>query len=301
MNKNGVVLIFILIIIAIVAGIGIRLVTSTSEEYKLVNDIKLQKQAYLYATSAIKAVSELLKNDNSNYDCKDDQWHTIPTVQVELGYVTINVKPINEKINLNLIVNKKFAKTIRKSLDELTDNDTDTKTISDKIIDWIDKDNTNSGSGIDGLPVNYNGAELNVKNGPLQSTNELSIFLEKSVVEQIKKSFTVLGDGRLNINFASPDELKSYIPLLKNYVDDIVEYRKNSCFKDVSGIKTATVIPDGIYIKILPFITVKSSLFYVKIHVNLDNEDFYYHAILERSAKETKVKIFFSGGSGDYF
>ncbi len=301
MNKNGAILIFLLITIAIAAAIGMKLITSTSEEYTLVNDIKLQKQAYLYAVSATKAVSELIKNSNKNYICESDDWNNIPTIHVELGYVSIKVVPINEKINLNLITNKTFSKMIKNAVSSLYPDDLDIVNSTDKIIDWIDKNNTNSPNGIDGTPLQYKSMLLNVKNNQLSSMNELNIFLKASTVEKLKKHFTVLGDGKLNLNFSSKDTLSNYIPLLENYIDDIVDYRKGTCIKDVSEIKNIANIPDDVYIKIVPYISVKSTFFYVKIHVNLDGEDFYYHVVLKRNSYGCKVFYFFAGGAKDYF
>ena len=59
-----------------------------------------------------------------------------------------------------------------------------------------------------------------------------------------------------------------------------------TAFKDVSAIYNlmGSAMQEE-YSKILPYIDVKSSLFYVKIELNIGEDNLYYHLLVKRNGK----------------
>jgi len=52
------------------------------------------------------------------------------------------------------------------------------------------------------------------------------------------------------------------LPELQTYTDEIIKYRENNTFGDISEIRKATDIPNDVYQAITEFISVKSEDFY---------------------------------------
>ena len=82
---------------------------------------------------------------------------------------------------------------------------------------------------------------------------------------------SIAGDNnKINLNMASVEVIKAFVPELEPYVEDIISTRETEPFKDISAIYQlmGSAMQDE-YSKILPYIDVKSSLFYIKLELNI--------------------------------
>ena len=55
------------------------------------------------------------------------------------------------------------------------------------------------------------------------------------------------------------------------------------------------------YSKILPYIDVKSSLFYIKLELNIGDDNIYYHLLVQRNGTSVSPVKYIEGNSIDYF
>lgn|GEM_PF-825210 len=304
-NSKGTVVIFVLFVIAFASSIIINFSERSVNSYEEVNDVYLMNQAYIYGKTAVKIVKNLIEDDDFKEDSRDDDWFNIPMYPLEKGYISIKITPLNSKININDIdsnndnISKRTASAWDSLMEEYEFNDTETT--SDFLKDWIDNDTKISPTGIELERYDYLGNTYQTKNEKFSALTEL-MLINKELYPVMKNHFTVVAkDKQLNINFVNENTLKYYLPELGFYAEDIIDYREFNDYTDVSQVRKAAPIPDELYVKMVPFLTVKSSNFYIKINVHLSQKDFYYHALLKRNQNNAKVTKFFKGTSKDYF
>lgn len=131
---------------------------------------------------------------------------------VEIGGRDCNVFITDEggKVNINKLTDEtrigfiKFLKGY--NLEELT-----AETITDCILDWLDKDDLHHVNGVEKdyyatLPEPYE-----PKNGPFESIEELTLVkgVTPEIFELLRDHVTIYGSGKININFASEQALLS--------------------------------------------------------------------------------------------
>jgi len=304
-NSRGTVVIFVLFVIAFASSVIINLSERSVNSYEEVNDVYLMNQAYIYGKTAIKIVKNLIEDDDFKEDSRDDDWFNIPMYPLQKGYISIKITPLNSKININDInssndnISKRTATSWDRLMEEYEFDDTDTT--SDLLKDWIDNDTKISPTGIELERYDYLGNTYQTKNEKFSTLTEL-MLINKELYPKMKNHFTVVAENKqLNINFVSENTLKYYLPELEFYAEEIIDYREFNDYTDISQIRKAAPIPDELYVKMVPFLTVKSSNFYIKINVHLSEKDFYYHALLKRNQNNAKVTAFFKGTNKDYF
>lgn len=326
MNNKGIILIFVLIIISFAVGVVLTINKNSTDKYENSMEIYFQNQASIYAITAVKAISKVLKEDDNGYDSMDDDWANIPPFPVQDGYISVHIEPLNAKININNIeytikkkkksskkeevkIRKRFENAIETILEDTLANRQEEESSNMEIPklgilkDWIDKDHKLTDDGDEqGLFYENNDKTYTIKNNMLESIYELKYIKGfKKVYKEVKNYFTVLSeDKKININFASGEVIKAFLPEIDTFSDDIISYRKDNPFKDVSQIREVG-IDDVTYLKILPFISVTSSLFKIKILVVINSKSYYYESVVKRSKNQTEIMRFIEGAYEDYF
>lgn len=304
MNNRGSVLIFVLIFIAFCASTVIYIYDKSIDNYSTVAGDFYQNQSDIYAMTAMSAVTKLIKDDDNSYDEKGEDWANIPITAVPYGDVTISVTPLNSRIALNRMASGTDDQQERylDACQRVLDNQDVTSITCGEIKDYIDSDSDTSTGGRENATYTYNGVEFHTKNAPLESMKELQmLFSNQDDFEKVKNYFTTDDNDGLNINFASADVIRMLLPEISDYADKIVEHTENGEFKDVSALQSEIGIPADVYTEILPYVSVKSSLFYVKTEVTLNGKSRYYHAIISKNVSTVKATRFLAGIDGQYY
>jgi type II secretory pathway component PulK len=107
---------------------------------------------------------------------------------------------------------------------------------------------------------------------------------------------------KININMAEAIVIRAMLPELEPFIDRIIEERAENPFRNKDAVYA--ILGQGnrdIYNKILPFFDVKSTLFYVRIEVNILDGVQNYHALMQRSGNSMTVLRYIEGGNLDYF
>ncbi len=302
MNNRASVLIFILIIISFCIGIALTVNENAIDSYSLSNEVKDYIQSSIYASTAAKGIAQLIKEDDKKYDSKFDSWAQIPGISIENGYITVRVIPVNSKISLsNLTSSNERIKSMTEFslIDFFEKNDFESPMA---IKDWIDNDSDISQGGLEDWEYENNGLVFRTKNGNLDTLYELNYILKDKIYNKIKNVFTSVNYGsKININFVSEDVLNFWLPELEKYSSEIIAYRQNNIYKDVSQIRKAVDISQDLYVKVAPYLTEKSSFFYVIIEVNLNGFSRYYHSLIERKSSKVNLISFFEGANELYY
>ena len=302
-NNRGTVLIYVLIVISFSVAIAFLINENSTNNYEATYNLYFHNQAYIYANSGLDIIKNFFEIDDDAYDSPLDLWANIPPVNVEKGVINFNITPVNAKININLLGEEGDTRTNIRIIDavEAILEDENINSITPGIIkDWIDKDNEPADDGREEYTYDRNGFIYKIKNKPLDTIMELAFIDNYESYNKLKNYFTILDeDKKLNINFCSDKVLKAYLPELNSYVQDLIDYRRNNEYKDISDIRKASYISDDEYVEAVNFLSVKSNSYYIKIIVKLVDSKYTYHILYNR--KDKKVEKFIQGLENEHF
>lgn len=304
-DNKGSVLVFVLIFIAFAASTALLIHERSTDSMAEAADDFYENQAHIYAMTALTAVIETLEDDDNSYDSPREDWGLIPVVEVPYGFISVDIKPLNSKISLNNMLDSD-ADVAQRYLDACINlaDELETETlICPEIKDYIDSDSEVTSGGAEGVLYERNDVTFRTKNAPLRSLFELRLLMDDNEeFALVKDHLTVYSPEKgININFANEETIKAFLPEIEDYAGEIVDYAKSNEYKDPSNIKEAINIDNDVYLAILPFISVKSSLFYVKTEVTLNDVPRYYHAIILRDGVNAEVVNFLAGLNGQYY
>lgn len=304
-NNRGSVLIFVLIFIAFAASTVLLVNERSTKSMEEASEDFYENQANIYAMTAMTAVVEALRDDDNAYDSKQEDWALIPVIEVPYGYISVDIKPVNGKIGINGLASKTEAMAAR-YMEACNTIAAEMETDSLKcpvVKDYIDADLEVSMGGEEGFTYERNGVSFRTPNTPMNTLYELRLLMgNNEEFAKIKDYFTVYPtDNTININFANKLTLEAFLPELSGYAEDIINYGKSQIYKDPSNIKEAANIPQDIYLKVLPRISVKSTLFYVKTEVTLNDIPRYYHGLITKDGTLTEIVNFTAGLNGHYY
>jgi len=304
-NKRGSVLVFVLIFIAFAASTVLLIHERSTESMVEASEDFYENQAHIYAITALTAVTETLKDDDNTYDSPREEWGLIPMVEIPYGFISVDIKPLNAKIAINGMASSdvELAKRYLDACSKIAAEKEAESLLCDVVKDYIDADDEVSHGGAEGVTYERNDVLFHTKNKPLSTLYELRMLMnDNEQFSNVKDYLTVYSPEKaININFADELTLRAFVPELEDYAEAIIDYAKTKEYKDPSNIKEAVDIPQDIYLKVLPFITVKSSLFYIKTEVTLNDKPRYYHALVKKDGALVEVINFLAGINGQYY
>jgi general secretion pathway protein K len=212
-------------------------------------NIKLRciaKSGYNYAIS-------LLYEDNTNndFDSMQDNWADSASIAEEVssmfveGTLDLVIRDLSGKININRLVNSEgdFDPKQKELLSRFLSNrefDINPEAISDildSIKDWIDPDDEVTRFGAESGYYESLENPYKCRNGSLGSLEEMVLI--KGITNDllfgnehspgIINFLTVYGDGKINLNTASPMVLRSLSDDIdQEMVDDLIAYREEN-------------------------------------------------------------------------
>ncbi len=285
------ILIVVLIIMAALVSMVLVLERRSSVDFDYSSRLLMQNQAALYFSSAIKVAKKLLENDNNSYDSKDDVWFNLPPFKASNdSLISLSIYPVNAKININGVLDKDKnlrAKTQSAFLYILSDKGENGSELLKNLLLWFSPEGVND----------YTTTPYKPTRKPFYSLKEVDYVKGLgSFSSKFHKYFTAANTmGKININFAPKEVIENYLPKLSDCVDDIIDYRKKKPFKNITELRNVGCVSDEVYLKVLPYITTKSSLFDARVEVKIGKEDFQAEMLLEREGKSVKVLKYFEG------
>ncbi len=298
--KKGSILITVLVVISVCTSLALFINEKSTSSYGAVNDLHYEYQGAIFAMTAMKALETVFQYDDANYDSLNDIWNTIPPIPVEKGFITAYIHPLNSRFPINAlsVTNEETRRRYEDGFNNLMRKLNIDNIDADEIKNWV-------GSGIvTSQRIDINNTPYNVKGSPMNSLAELAYVPEfESVAKNISKHLSIGESGyKINMNIASENVIVSILPELEPYISDILEARSNEDFKDISAIyKIMGDHAQETYNSILPFMDVKSNMFYVKMELNIGDTYKYYHILFQRNGKSIKAVKYIEGGNIEYF
>lgn len=269
-KDRGSVLLVVLIVITSVFAILFARGESLIGGYAKVVSLGQTQQGYIYAKTAIRGIMKLLEEDDGHYDTPLEIWAALPVIPTEEGFIRIEIIPLNSRISLyGLLSDDKNIKqrTKRALLSIAPDYG---------INRWTDAVE---------YAVPYSLPALRFHN----FSETPSEVLGHLTVENT--------EGRININFADKEAIIAYLPELEWLVKEIIEYRAESPFEDVTQLRMVPGMDDALYLSIQPYITVESRLFYIYIESHVGEVTVSASAIIKRDSitRATEMLKYFEG------
>ncbi len=298
--KQGSILVTVLIIIAACTTLVLFIHEKTMTAYGTVITLQNDYQGAIYAMTAIEALEMAFQYDEESYDATSDIWAQIPPIPLDNGFMTVYMLPLNAKVPLAALVSndenlreraENAVTTLIRDLDLTEANIYDLQT-------WV------GSSDPTGERFDENSAPYSSKSSQLQTLAELAFIPSfKDEYKKLTPYVSIAGDNnKINLNMASKQVISAYVPELEPYVEEIISTREEEPFKDISAIYQimGTAMQDE-YSKILPYIDVKSSLFYIKLELNIGDDNIYYHLLVQRNGTNISPIKYIEGNSIDYF
>ncbi len=299
-QRKGAILITALIIIAVCTTAALYLHESAMSSFASVVKLQTEYQGAIYAMTVSEAVDLLFKYDDANYDGVNDIWNTSIPIPVEKGFLTIYVKPLNSKFPINALANDNETERERyeQAFDVLmSDLEIDNYDL-DELLSWL-------GSGYPSVDrYDENNGPYSMKGAAIDTLAELAYVPSFANIYRELSQYVSIGgvDYKINMNLADEDLIVAILPELTPYIADIISAREDEEFKNVSDIYQAMGgVAQDVYSSILPFVDVKTTLYYAKIELNVNDENTYYHVLYSRSGSSARAIKYIEGGSIDYF
>ena len=298
--KKGSILVTVLIIIAACTTLVLFIHEKTMNAYGTVITLQNDYQGAIYAMTAVEALEMAFQYDEETYDSSSDIWAQIPPIPLDNGFMTVYMIPLNSKVPLAGLVSsdEKLRERTEKAVTTLISELNLTESDIYELKTWV------GSSDPTGERFDENSAPYSAKSSQLQTLIELAFIPSfKDEYKKLTPYVSIAGDNnKINLNMASAEVIKAYVPELEPYIEDIISTRETEPFKDVSAIyqRMGSAMQDE-YSKILPYIDVKSSLFYIKIELNIGDDNIYYHLLVQRNGSSVSPLKYIEGNNIDYF
>ncbi len=291
-NERGIALFLVLWVLALLTVIVGEFCYTMRTEMNITRNFKEETQAYYIAVAGLnRAVVELIRNErippktaiveDEEEDVRLRVNTDIPPVSFGEGQFKVRVANESGKINLNA-ANPSLLRMVLSGFD-LEDEERDV--IVDSILDWRDTDHLHRVNGAENdyyhaLPEPYD-----CRDGDFESVGEL--LLVRGVTPELffgglEKLITVYGDeqdqrqkqkkkrkkgtstasisGKMNINAASIDMLRTLPGMTEDMAQAIIDYRKERDFKSVSEL--LEIVGADVYNSLKSYLTVQTIPYY---------------------------------------
>lgn len=257
-------------------------------------------------------IALLKKEENPDFDWVGEDWAQVKELTFEEGTVKIEIEDECGKINLNYLTEKDEKRRVARieQMLELCDAIGLEYAVVAAIIDWIDANDEltilSSVSGENEGAENDYYMELTppypCKNAPIDTLEEVlmirGVEAENYYGEKGMSNFvTVYSDGKININTAKEDVLKSTIQIFSDETIDetliasIVDYRKDNPFHDLSLLEE--FLPQKTVKKMVDskFVTVKSNFFTIESNATVGRIQKSIIAVVERKYPDIIIRF----------
>ena len=303
-KERGFVLVAVLLIIAVLVAIIVEFNYESRVKLHLSDNFRYSSKALNYAEAGLAiAMATLKQNDNILYDERFSPLFLGKVqIPVESGYCTIFVNGESGKININALKTSN-GQIVRQRVDQMLklidllnyqyqEQSPISYSLIPAIIDWVDYDDEvtllpfikRENEGAEGKYYKDLIDPYSCKNAPFDTLDELllvkgmttEIFYGRAgneskniePVDGIQQLLTIHGDGKININEASPMVIQSLSDEMSfGLMQNIIEQRNIKRYGSVGQLQNVPGMTDQVYESIRELITVKPKGHYYNVTV----------------------------------
>ncbi|MCF6179393.1 MAG: type II secretion system minor pseudopilin GspK [Geopsychrobacter sp.] len=266
-NERGMVLLLVLVMVALLSALLSDFAFSTLIDLRLTEPFRDTTRAEYLARGGITAGRMILQTDRNGYDAKNDP-HELWSIGVQdyplaEGAISIKIDDLDARLSLNSLVDQQgnpnpvFRDRFIRLAEELAlDNP---NALADALIDWLDPDHDVNPEGAEDATYSAYDPPYEATDGPLRSIYELALIqgFDSETVKRIRPFVSSFGGGKLNINTASPELLRSWDAETGAAIDELLDRRKEGPFKslndlrDTLGVETFTALNRNLDLRVV--------------------------------------------------
>lgn len=247
-NERGMVLLLVLVVIALLSALLSEFAFSTLVDLRLTETFRDTTRAEYLARGGITAGQMILQTDTNSYDARvpEELWSVgIQEYPLAEGSISISIDDLDGRLQLNRLVDQagnpdsRYRDRFIRLCGELALESPET--LADALIDWLDPDHLRSPSGAEDNDYLTENPAYEATDGPLVSFDELRLVrgFNNETVELLRPHVSVFGHGKLNINTASPELLRSWDAETAPAVDTLLDRRSAGPFKKLDELRDA--------------------------------------------------------------
>ncbi len=270
-NEKGIALILVLLTVSVIVVLTLQLnVSSRAQVHEAANLSDGIRVLYI-AKSGVFAGMGLLSEDRGDADTLNEAWARTEGLREQSkdyfdgGHLELIIEDESGKININrLVQGNEFNPGVKGALSRLLSQPAfklqgqEVEDILNAIKDWIDPDSVVTANGAENAYYQGLGKSTTVRNGPMESIDELllvrgiSAELYRGTSERpgLARFLTVYGEGSVNINTAPKEVLRALAPsITEDAANRMDDYRKNpansltdpSWYRRVAGLNNTAI------------------------------------------------------------
>jgi general secretion pathway protein K len=242
-NEKGMVLLLVLVVVALLSALLSDFAFSTLVDLRLTETFRDTTKAEYLSRGGITAGRMILQTDRNSYDARNDPnelWSIgVQDYPLAEGAVSVKIDDLNGRLPLNKLVDLQgnsisvYRDRFVRLCQELALDNPDA--LADSLTDWLDPDNTPEPDGAEDAYYLSLNPPYEATDGPLRSIDEMRLIrgFDVETVELLSPFVSSFGDGKLNINTASPEMLLIWdIDMTTAIVEDIQSWRDDKPFKN---------------------------------------------------------------------
>jgi len=263
-DRSGFALVMVLLILAVLIGVVTEFAYSVYQETVSLYRWRDLQRLSLEAESGISVGERFLQRAlaMSSFTYPDRIDLPVPDVAgdgrdaMALSIIDENAKiNVNKMINQNQTPNKDVMNSFRRLLLVL---DIPDETITDRIMDWIDRDGEER--VVD--------SESRAKNDFLYSVDELRYIpgITEEIFQKLLPHVTIFGDGHININSADKYVLMSLNQeITEDLAERVISYREMKPFVHAADIQKVAGFDGSLGTSLMGPIIVKGNAFMISV------------------------------------
>lgn len=247
-NERGMVLLLVLVIIALLSALLSDMAFSTLVDLRLVETFRDTTRAEYLARGGVTAGRMILQDDRNGFDAANDPdelWaQGINEYPVADGLVSVRIADLDGRLDLNRLVdsqgnpNPVFRQRFVRLADEL--GLAAPERLADALVDWLDPDSESQPEGAEADVYAVLRQPIRPANGQLQSLDELAEVygFDEEQVDLLRPHVSCFGSGRLNLNSASDELLRSWdVETDPATIDVLLKGREEEAFRNLDEIR----------------------------------------------------------------
>ncbi len=253
-NQNGMALLLVLIIVALLSALVIEFSFSTLVDLRATETFRDRTKAYYLSRGGIEAARMILQEDNNDFDHPLEFWGN-PLVNIPAGDgdVSITIIDLTGRLNINFIADNRgnplpgYHRFVTLCEEVLLLDQLQAQELADSLVYWFNKDSTQ---------VTPDDAYYDSQRPPYRRRGEkLTILNELRLVkgfdlqrfEKLVPYIRVVGEEQINLNTAPAEVLYAWqfsaatgnVEVLLDQQDIValVSYRQQSPFRILSNLE----------------------------------------------------------------
>jgi general secretion pathway protein K len=252
-RQAGVALITALLITAIATIAAVAMASRQQLDIRRAGNVIDVDLAYMFALGAEEWGKQVLRNDrkDNQTDNLEEDWATVlPPLSVEGGVVSGKIEDVQGLFNLNNLIDKGAPSAVdRQIFERLLQNLAVNIDIIDAVIDWMDKDDTQTfPDGAEDNAYLQQDIPYRTPNAPVASPSELALIKGMSYEDYstVVPYVTALPERTtVNVNTAPAQVLMAVVDgLTESEAEQIMEDRVETPFNNTNDFMSHPLVKD---------------------------------------------------------